>query len=91
MITDAIDSLGRRYLEVDIFPDGKLKQVFRDSRPEECAECGALVHHGWQRYFQRNDPTDGSLPLDIQSILMGLTYDTVCGSCGDRLLRKDSL
>jgi len=91
MIVDAIDAQGRRYLEVRVFPEGKLKQAFAEMPHEHCIECNALVHHGFDRYFQRNNPDDGSIPRELESLLLEMTYDTVCGPCGDRLLRKDSV
>jgi hypothetical protein len=78
-------------MEILIFPEGKLKESFRGFAPDDCVECGATIRHGFDRYFQRNDLTDGSIPKDLQSVLLGVTYDAVCGPCGDRLLQRDSL
>jgi hypothetical protein len=45
-----------------------------------------FLKHAFDRYFQRNDPTDG-LEDGLKGILMEMLFDTVCGACGDRLLR----
>jgi hypothetical protein len=82
------DAKGRRYLEVLPFEDGPIKQAYRD-RPlhdHRCVECGVLMIHGTDRYFQRNDSTDGTQPNHLERALMALTYDPVCGLCGDRAL-----
>jgi hypothetical protein len=82
------DVQGRRYLEVLPFADGPIKQAYVN-RPLEshcCIECGVLLVHGTDRYFQRNDSTDGTQPNQLERALMALTYDPVCGLCGDRAL-----
>lgn len=86
MRVDAVDACGRRYLEVPVFPDGALKDAFRDASPDDCIECGAPIRHAVDRYFQRNDATDGR-GAGLEADLLALTFDAVCGACGDRCLK----
>lgn len=86
------DSFGRRYLEVGPFSPA-VQRLWKDIPPEECVECGKPVRHGFERYFQRNDKEDGTPEQvaalggqEIAGILASLTYDTVCGPCGDLAL-----
>lgn len=87
---DAIDAQGRRYLEVPEFPDGALRRAFADHEPDHCIDCDAPIRHGVDRYFQRNDRADGTCGNEFAAALLALTFDSVCGSCGDAALRKDS-
>lgn len=86
-IAHTVDKLGRRYLEVPVFPEGGLKQAFAASEPDRCVDCGAPVRHAFERYFQRNESSDG-VGAGLQSLLLGVTYDCVCAACGDRLLSQ---
>lgn len=89
MIVDVVDKLGRRYVEVPIFPDGPLKRAFAYESCDACADCGVAIRHGWDRYFQRNDHTDGE-GRDLAALLMAVTYDAVCGRCGDRVIAESA-
>jgi hypothetical protein len=80
------DASGRRYFAVPVFPDGPLKDAFVNAALEPCADCGQPIRHGLDRYFQRNDATDGSEPDETAALLMALTFDFVCGPCGDAAL-----
>jgi DNA-directed RNA polymerase subunit N (RpoN/RPB10) len=92
VIIDAVDARGRRYLEVDAFPDGPLKEAFRNlTSPDPCVECGREVKHAFERYFQRNDATDGTEADNFHAAMSALTYDCVCGACGDKLLQEDAI
>jgi len=82
-----VDACGRSYYEVPVFPTGRLKTAFETLDAQECCECLALIHHGTDRYFQRNESTDG-LETRVAGVLMALTYDAVCGPCGDRFLNE---
>ena len=106
MIIDAVDAQGRRYMEVQAWreaPSGMPSQA--------CVECGGEIRYGHDRYFQRNDATDGQseqLPAtargallrqakhviadetDDVAMLMALTYDPVCGECGDSIIARDA-
>jgi len=86
---DAVDAVGRRYLEVrSLSPD--LFKTFQliGLQPEPCVECGASIHHGRDRYYQRNEADDGSQPDKVEALLNMMTYDAVCAACGDRALAK---
>ena len=92
MIVDAVDLKGRRYLEVPVFPAESqflaMTNQIRASDP--CVECGHSIRHGYERYFQRNDVGDGA-EGGLEGLLLAMTYDAVCGDCGDRILREDSM
>lgn len=64
--------------------------TIHDVYNEMCVDCGRSIYHGVQRYFQRNDPADGRESDALKAALMALTYDPVCGVCGDRILRGDA-
>ena len=82
------DRQGRRYLEIRPFEDSPIKQALADlpAPDHRCVECGVPLVHGTDRYFQRNDPTDGTQGSSIERALLALTYDPVCGPCGDHAL-----
>lgn len=82
--TDAVDAIGRRYLEVPPFPDGALKRAFEAAEPDICVDCGKPVRHAFERYYQRNTVEDTSL-------LLAMTYDCVCATCGDAALKEDAI
>ena len=82
------DLAGRRYLEVLPFEDGPIKQAYIEQPVEShrCVECAVLLLHGTDRYFQRNDPTELRPEFAMERALRILTYEPVCGLCGDRAL-----
>ena len=75
------------------FHPNPLRQAFATAAPDYCVECDRPVRHAFDRYFQRNDHTDPDWTRggdgDLLSALLGLTYDTVCGLCGDRALADE--
>lgn len=85
MIIDAVDKGGRRYMEVPAW-----QGVVPDAPAQACVECGAWIRHGSDRYFQRNDADDGSGLDSLGAVLMSLTYDPVCATCGDRLIQESA-
>lgn len=83
MFVDAVDSQGRRYCEV--LPHVLSRaHVVGETADHECIDCGRLIRHGRDRYFQRNDLGDGTQADRLAALLLALTYDAVCGDCGDR-------
>jgi hypothetical protein len=86
-----LDDRGRHYTEVRAFaPGGWLPAASAAIDPEACVDCGAPIVHGTTRYFQRHDPEARRRharehPL-LARPLEGITYDPVCGFCGDRAL-----
>lgn len=83
------DWQGRRYIEVRPFEDGPVKQALA-ALPEanhRCVQCGVPLVHGTDRYFQRTDGTDGQDGRSWRArVRLALTYDPVCGPCGDEIL-----
>jgi len=82
------DDFGRIYSEVAPRPKGRFP-----GHTDTCIECGKTIEYG-DRYFQRNDPADGTLEQvadlpdpQLAADLMSLTYDPVCEGCGDKLLK----
>jgi len=90
-----LDVRGRRYIEVRaFFTDVEDIRAALEAYPEACVDCGAAIVHGAMRYYQRHDPEATrrharehpllSRTLDI------LTFESVCGFCGDRALELEA-
>ena len=89
MFTDAIDKQGRRYSEVRPLPEeSKARLRLHGESDQECIECGAAIRHGADRYYQRNDASDGTQGDKLEALLLALTYDAVCAACGDRAIAE---
>jgi len=89
----SVDARGRRYVLVTPFMSSDEIRSALEQCPEPCVDCGAPIVHGTSRYFQRHDPAARrrharehpllSRTLDI------LTFEHVCGFCGERALEAD--
>ena len=83
------DNRGRKYIEVRPFEtDGAIQHAL-ERRPEACVECQAPIVHGRARYFQRHDPPAPRNPRAHPETARPsalLTFDNVCGTCGDKAL-----
>ena len=80
------DARGRRYVLVTPFhtSDDDIRAALA-ARPEPCVDCGAPIVHGATRYFQRHNPAARYArehPHTARTLEI-LTFDHVCGSCGD--------
>jgi len=90
-----VDDRGRRYIEVRPFwTDVEEIRAALATCPGACVDCGAPIVHGATRYFQRHDPeatrrSARAHPL-LSRTLDILTFDPVCGFCGDRALELEA-
>jgi len=87
----SLDGRGRRYIEVRPFHTEASIQAALEQAPEACVDCGAPIVHGTTRYFQRHDPETSRRHAREHPLLSRmpdiLTYEPVCGFCGDRALQ----
>ena len=88
MTVAAFDGQGRRYLEVPPFAPGRLGTLAAAPETVTCADCGTQLLYGIDRYYQRSA---GARPSLFDAWPPALTYDAVCGPCGDRALGPESL
>lgn len=91
----SIDDRGRRYIEVRPFwTDVEDIRAALEACPEACVDCGAPIVHGATRYFQRHDPAATRRHARAHPLLSRtldiLTFDSVCGFCGDRALELEA-